>query len=479
MPLARSVGQFSAFVLLGMVACVLVFPSYTPLRVLLVLAAPLVLVFVVPAAARTILQETSRLLSSFTWWHGLWMIVWLSGVVFRIREVQDIEANPVDGWAFFRIALESFVGLALLGRAFSGRTPWLRSMFRGIPGIMTSFLLLCMLSMTWSVKPAWTLYKSLEYSVDLAMLIAVVVTIASLEEYEKFFNWTWTLLGVLLVTAWVGAVLDPVDALERGYEFGPLGARLRGVMPNLSANAIGDSAAILSMVALCRLLQNFDGKYDRKWYRLMFAASFVTLIFSQTRSALGGLVFGVLILLVLGRRVVLSITLAIAGTVVLALTNAGQLTAEYLMRGQSVQQAESLTGRLEWWQFAWQKFLEHPWTGYGAFAGGRFVVLESLGLSATPDLHSSVVETLVGTGFLGVFLLFLAVAACWWYLLRAVRSPAMNVFDKRQTIEVLAVFSVISVRCVLSSNMIDHPALPFLTVVGFAELVRRRLTFVG
>src|SRR4029077_6819497 len=129
------------------------------------------------------------------------------------------------------------------------RTPWLRSMFRGIPGIMTSFLLLCMVSTIWSVKPAWTLYKSMEYSVDLAMLVAVVITVSSFEEYEKFFNWTWTLLGVLLVTAWVGAILDPADALEQGYEFGPLGARLRGVMPNLSANAIGDSAAILSVLA--------------------------------------------------------------------------------------------------------------------------------------------------------------------------------------------------------------------------------------
>jgi O-antigen ligase len=348
-------------------------------------------------------------------------------------------------------------------------------MFRGIPGIMTIFLALCIISTVWSVKPAWTLYKSMEYAVDLAMLVAIMITVESFEEYETFFNWTWTLLGALLVTAWVGAIVDPVDALEKGYEFGPLGVRLRGVMPNLSANSIGDSAAILSMVALCRLLQNFDGKYDRKWYRLMFIASFATLIFSQTRSALGGFVIGVLLLLMLGRRVLLSIVLATAGTMALAFTSFGQFASEYLMRGQSVQQAEGLTGRLEWWQFAWQKFLEHPWTGYGAFAGGRFVVLTSLGLTATPDLHSNIVETLVGTGIPGTFMMVLTVAACWWYLLRAFADKVINTSERRRIIEVLAILGVISARCVVSSNIIDHPALPFLAVLGFAELTRRHL----
>jgi hypothetical protein len=56
---------------------------HTSLNVLLVLA-PLLVVFVAIPAARTLVRESGKLAKSFTWWHGLWFVMFLSALVFRV-----------------------------------------------------------------------------------------------------------------------------------------------------------------------------------------------------------------------------------------------------------------------------------------------------------------------------------------------------------------------------------------------------------
>jgi O-antigen ligase len=329
------------------------------------------------------------------------------------------------------------------------------------------------------VKPLWTFYKSVEYLVDLSLVAALITTLSSTEELERFANWSWTLLGFLLFTSWVGAIIDPADALEKGYTLGPLKARLSGLIPLRSANAVGEYSAILGIVSLYRMLDDPDKRFSASWYRLLFVASMVTLVFSQTRSAIGAFIFAVLILLFLTRRVIIGAVVAGLGTfcavILFAFTNVGTVIWAYLLRGQNAEQAEGLTGRVAWWQYGMQKFMEHPWTGYGAFAGGRFVILPGLGRVSTPDLHSTIVESLVDTGIWGPLLLLLAVLGIWWYLYRAIRSPQLTASESRIAVELLSVMAVISVRCVVSGDIIDHPALAFFTVLCGAEFMRRRL----
>jgi O-antigen ligase len=460
----------------------LAFYLLTPLRpfgVLLLLLAPLVCAFVLPGATKTLYVESAALIRSFTWWQGVWVLMLISGLVFRVREVQDINAQPLDAWAMFRICVEGLVGVILISRLVSERTPWLRTLFLGLIGVMAAFALVDIISTAWSVKPLWTFYKSVEYLVDLSVVAALITTLSSTEELEKLANWSWILLGFLLFTSWVGAIIDPADALERGYTLGPLKARLTGLIPNLSSNSVGEYSAILGIVALYRMLDDPDNRFSASWYRLLFVTSMVTLVLSQTRSAIGAFIFAVIVLLFLTRRVMIGAVVAGLGAfcavILFAFTNIGTVIWSYLLRGQNAQQAEGLTGRVEWWQYGMQKFMEHPWTGYGAFAGGRFVILPALGRTATPDLHSTIVESLVDTGIWGPSLLLIAVMGIWWYLYRAIRSPQLTASESRIAVELLSVMAVISVRCVVSGDIIGHPALAFFTVLCGAEFMRRRL----
>ena len=475
----RSAWQLSAFVLMGLLTFYMMAPFRSSARVLLIALVFPMLLFVLPAAVRSGLRNSAMLFRALTWRHGIWLLLLLSGLVFRLRDINDINDNPVDAWAMYRLALEMLVAAVLVARLIARRTPWLGVLFQGLLGVLSVYLFVCLASVVWSVKPAWTLVKSAEYTLDVAVLASVLVSVTSSEEYEWFLNWTWALLGILLGTTWLGAIVDPADALEKSQVLGALVYQLKGVFPVLSSNSIGEFSAILGIVVLSRLVLHRGEPSDRGWYRLLLVGFLITLIFSQARSALAGFLFGTVVLLFLSRRFLLTAMLGSAGTVVFALTDSAQYVWNFVLRGQQQKQFESLSSRMEWWQFAWQQFLLQPWTGYGAFAGGRFVVMAKLHLPSTPDLHSVYVETLVDTSLWGLIPLIMTLLAVWFYLLRSVRHSRVSHSESCLAIELTAVLAVLSVKSVFNSNLISHPALPFLAVLGFAELMRRRQEFGG
>ena len=478
-----SAATLAGFALLSFVVLGVANPFNSALKVILVLLLPLVAVFIVPSAARALARGTADVVRNFKWYHGVWLLVLVSGLVFRERLLQDINAEPIDGWALFRISVAGLVGMIMITRLVFRKTPWLRPLLQGLIGIMAVFALVSLVSTLWSVRPPWTLYKSLEFLVDLSVVAGIVATVKSTEEFEKYVNWSWILLGVLLLTVWIGAVMDPEDALHAGFLMGPLGMRLVGVIPDLSANSVGEFSAILAIVALSRLLYDPERQHNPAWYRLLFAFAMITMIFAQTRAAIVGFIFSAFLLLIFTRRYLLGITFGIAsafaGVFLLAFTNSGAFIRDYAMRGNSVSEVEGLSGRLEFWQQAYKHFLDRPLIGFGGFAGGRFLVLPDLGRYATPDLHSSLVESLVDIGIWGPILLIAALAGIWWVLFKAFRSPLLAPSENRLVVEVLAVIGVITIRSLEGGGLISHPALAFLTVLGFAEFMRRRLKYGG
>src|SRR5450432_663982 len=143
-----------------------------PAILLLVPLLPITLVFVVAPAAKTVFRESISLRTSFTWFQGLWLVLFLSGLVFRVRAAQDIDQSPLDVWAAYRVGLVIIVALVLCARLVSDQTRWLGALFSGTLGVLTIYTLLSVTSTAWSVRPGWTFYKSIEYFVDLAVISA-------------------------------------------------------------------------------------------------------------------------------------------------------------------------------------------------------------------------------------------------------------------------------------------------------------------
>jgi O-antigen ligase len=449
-----------------------------PTMLVLVPMIPLALVFVAAPAAKTVFRESVALRASFTWWQGMWFLLFLSGLVFRLRAVQDIDQSALDFWAIYRLGLVAIVGLVLCVRLVSERTSWLEVLFSGSLGVLAIYSLLSVVSTVWSVRPPWTFYKSIEYLVDLATISAVVASVRSVREYRKFANWTWILLGLLVASAWIGAIIDPADGLLSGENLGPLTVRLEGVMPSVDANTIGEICAMLALVALNRLLNDPEAKHNRGWYGGLFSASLVTLVFSQTRAAMVGFVVGLAVMLFVTRRFALTATLggisAIGAAIALTFTNFGRTFSAYLVRGQSAQELQGLSGRLDVWQASFDAFLRRPWTGYGGFAGSRFVVLPGIASQGyASSALSTYIDSLLDLGVWGPLLILVALAGAALFLLRATKGYYVAPSDRPLAVEMIVVLSVIIVRSFVTSNLMGHLSLAFLTVIGFVEVARR------
>jgi len=150
----------------------------------------------------------------------------------------------------------------------------------------------------------------------------------------------------------------------------------------------------------------------------------------------------------------------------------GGLVWAYMLRGQGKADISSISGRTRMWEFAWQKLMEHPWTGLGAYAGGPFAVLSELKGGVGP-LHSDYVEVMVGTSFWGIIPIVIALFGTWWLLIRYVRRFSSMPLQRQLALEAVAVLAVLSVRSVFMTILTLHPPLHFLAVLGYAEFVRR------
>jgi O-antigen ligase len=476
----RWLGELTGFALLSVIALYAMAPFRSNLIIVLVLLIPFTLVFLVPSAARALVENAAELMKSFTWWHWLISISFFSGLTFRLREVQEIQSNPLDAAAMVKFILVGVIGVLLLARLFTGKSPWLRAQFRGLLGLLMVFALISLVSTFWSVKPSWTLYKSLEYAVMLALYSSILIYASRVEEYESVLNWIYALLTFLLVTAWVGAVIDPADAFSVGASGLFLIPQLNGVFPVLAANGVGTMGAILALIAISRLMMPVAEKTFRGWYVVLAGFGIVTMILADCRSATFGFLVGILVLLFFTRHLVAGTFVLASGAGLALLSGAGKNIMLYLARGQQAKELEGLSGRVEFWQFAWQKFLERPFTGWGGFAGGRFLILPQITDPSQPapsDLHSNIMEPLVDTGVFGLFFILLALFGVWWYLYKGYRSPRLNASEARFAAECMVVLALLSVRFTVSDFTTIYPGLPFLAILCYAEFVRRRLKF--
>jgi O-antigen ligase len=455
--------------LYGFLAIYLVESSTPWLGTLLALTIP-ISIYALPIAAEHAIESVRATFRHVEWWKWGWLLIALSGLVFRVRAAQSIQDTPLDGWALYRIGLMALVASMLFARQALGATPWLRSLFQGLIGCLAAYSLIALLSTTWSVYPAWTFYKSAEYFVDVALLAAIVAETKTTEQFKSLFDLTWLFCFCLLLSVWLGIVTQPANAVARGI--GTLGYQIQGVVPALSANDVGELSAVISVVALCRLLRYVGQR--RAFYSTVLVIGLITLAFSQTRSATVGFAVGAVTVLVTLRRYKL---LAIVGGACLLIVTTSAVTSfvEFFRRGQNEGLFLSFSGRTYWWTYGWNKFLESPLAGYGAYAGGRFAALANIS-GSTSSLHNTYLELLLGAGIWTLIPMLLTLAGAWRSLIGTVARYVRGIGELQLLAEAMGILAIVTVRSMFSSAMIWHPELAFLLSVGLAELLRRRRT---
>ncbi|HZQ69645.1 MAG TPA: O-antigen ligase family protein [Terriglobales bacterium] len=418
------------------------------------------------------------------WYHWLWFVIFMSGLVFRKRTASEGMEAPVDSAAMFRIAAVGAVGATLLVKLFMKKLDWIRSAFTGIVGLLVWFDLMTLLSTIWSVYWQWTLYKSIEYGVDVCLLAVILYVVKKSDEYLLFMNWTWALYGVMLLNIWFGCIWDPKDALLKGGIYGVqgiggLGVWLQGVFPDVSSNQIAEYAGCVAVIALCRLLPMNRRREKTALYSVIFIFGFVTMIFAQTRSAVAGFCVAVFLIYLFSSRVGQGAMIVFSGLTLTIVSGFGQYIFDYLKRGQSANQLESFSSRLEWWEVALEKFAMYPFTGLGMWAAARFGVLAKLGFTQTATIHSDWVEIIVGTGAWGLTPVLLLMGTAWYMLIKCTINQRLNMKDRQLAYEGMAVLAVVTARMFFMTDLSLHPPCHFFAALGCAEFLRRKIKKQG
>ena len=451
---------------------------YLPMdRTVWILLAVTPCLFVAPLCLEQAFSKVRRLLAALNWSHSLWLLIFLSGLVFRSRGVDSIQEQPLDAWAIYRVAL---VGVSfLLAAAWLFRADVApRFLFRGIVAPLAVYALVCVISSLWSAQPAWTFYKSAEYLTEVSVLALLLWTATTTESYKVLLDLTWTLYAALLGSVWAGVLIWPHLAIRREAGVGVIGFALNGVFPVVGWNTIGEISAVVSIVCLTRLFFRPKGRARGAIYGVGAASGLLTLILSSSRSSIAGLLLGCTAVLFAARRTRALLALTTIALVIGWQTSAGDLAKRYFMRGQDNQAFYSLSGRVPLWEHGLEQLSDRPLTGFGAYAGGRFVTLAGFNAGTRAGASSvlnTYLEVLLGTSLWGLVPLLAACLWTWRVLLRAARRlGAKGSLESQLCLEAIGVLGVLTARSWFTVKFVWHPALLFLAVVGCAEFLRRQ-----
>lgn len=408
---------------------------------------------------------------------GCWLIClfFISGLDFRARTTGSAAQQALDSAAIFRVAIVALVALSAI--ALIAR-PDLRAgeLRLGLFAPLLGFSLWGAATALWSVNPAWTLYRVMEYTLGVALFVVIGEQISRMRgelriaALKRVTMTVWSLYMLLLASAVISALLFP----DRGIvpSWGVIPFNVVGVYPLLPENSVGSIAAMLSLVLITRF---FGGAQQRRaLYSIALAGCLAVLFVSETRSAILGLGAGCIVIVLARRKFAAA---AIVGTLlaimVVALPQTQLDTERYLQRGQTPELLRSLSSRTDYWKSALRVADKHPIEGAGAYAAGRFLVSDNFDptLSST---HGTWIEVLVDEGIVGVAALALAVvlvgASLMWTLSLSRAWPRA---EQWLATEALSIMVFLLVRSVFSVMLFWQPALDFLTVVLIADVLRR------
>jgi O-antigen ligase len=476
----KSMWLILAFVCAGVCLSVIVSAFASSSHGILIGAAVILLAAPAIALAMHAVPQGLTMVRNFAhdwqWWHPLWFLIFFSTLVFRIRDVGEAQSTPIDSYAMLRLIPEALVSLALVIRLVLKKPNWLGALFRGIPAAMAVYCLVCLATTPFSVNASWTAYKSLEFLLDVSLLAAIVAGSEGFATYENLLNGTLVLYGLSLVGVWINLAIWPADAMD--------GDRLTGVFPVEASNSVGTSGAVLAIVAICRLMPVFiSGRAkNRAWYLLLLVFGVISMAMSKTRSAEAAFLIAVLMVIAFTpalRRIAFWSSVVVAPIVAVTIylndrliTEAWNFLTAVALRDQSDTAIESLTGRTEWWQYGISQLMHHPWTGLGAYAGGRFAVLGKLGVGSAAMMHSDWIEILIGTSIWGLIPFAAALIAAWWFLLRCIRGDHYQPEHRQLALELLAILGMLTLHSFFNDELSWHCPLLYFAILGYAEFLR-------
>lgn len=408
---------------------------------------------------------------SLRWVFVLWLLTQAMSLSWTYDASGTLGLGSLGLGNYVKLGLMSITAFLVVALGLRNRFDFLAPFARPPLALFGLFTMWALASTLWSVSASSTVFKVSEYLLDLVAAAVAIHSIRRLTSAREervrmvkaLFDWFWIILSAMLASVAVGLIIAPGRTMFHGV--GTLGIQIQGYLPFLSENGVGDTGATLGIVALARMLA---GARPRWFYGVVLTASVAAIIFSQTRSAMIAFALAVPLVLVLYGRFGQLLTLVGVAATVLAVPFLRDTLTSFLVRGQPYGVA-TLSGRTDWWTAALHSLSRRPVEGWGAFAGGKYILRTDF-QDTSSTLHNTYIEVLADTGLVGLTLFLTGIVDILRHVgrrLRVVRwAPSL---EQMLWIEAAGLVVVKLARSVFSVPFIWPPVLPLgllIVIVG-------------
>lgn len=277
-------------------------------------------------------------------------------------------------------------------------------------GILTFYGIIAATSSLYSVAQIVTIGKMIELTAAMAAIWAIRVGPDPEREFRDTIRIVVLLEGALLAVAVIGFFLVPGEFLSGDNRPGFITPMSMG-SPYTHPNGLSAIGALMFAYGSATFFEASTRSSRIGWGVFATVGTLGILLASGRQGLIIWILSATLVLFIHRRK--LLIFFVVPATAIGVVVNSDALWAA-VTRDQATVNVTSWSGRWIWWGAALEVAKEHPLTGFGFGAGGRWAALKSIGEEAS-SLHSGYMETLLGVGLLGASaLLVAAVRVAWW-----------------------------------------------------------------
>lgn len=394
------------------------------------------------------------------------VLLYSGTLVFHIRSLGELSANPLDHATMFRFACVALSATLAFGFASLNRLP-LGLLFRtSAARWCTVYAIIGAIGSLISPYPLMSLYKASE--LFMVCVVTVICTEGGFRIGRQFapLITMYALLTCLACSVLFGGFIFP----QRAWHWYPTGWhwQIEGVLPLFPANSVGELGAILLIVTI-----GFWLKTRRFLWLPLMLLSFILFLAGYSRTSLLALPLSLLFLVRLRyRRAVVPVFIVS----VLAATSYflfSDWIVAALLRGQTVHEFSLLTGRIHWWTVAFDQFLKSPFLGSGfGNVGARYFVFEKMGLDTMGGVHSAYVQALLESGLIGAVPFFAMLFCGVRFCVASARMPKLSLWRAVNA----GVVSILLIRTLTSSALAGYgPSLILFLLILLAHQRRENI----
>src|SRR5262245_1176947 len=309
------------------------------------------------------------------------------------------------------IELGCFLGIGAVSSAAVLRLGRKRRRTLGVR-LLLGFGFLSISSAFWSRVPLFSVVRGAQVmAIGMLALASRELWLRGRRDLEADWRLIWAGFTVVVFALALSAWIRPAQEFETFAWHG------------MHRGTAGHFLALLVLVTFCAITRSGSG---RVWLRtLPFAASVLFLLLNVTRSSIAACLASLVLVFAtadrrrwIGRSCLVVMAAPLVG--LLLLGNTDPIT-RYLLRGQSLEEFATLTGRAKLWAFSEHFIEQQPLFGHG-YGAGRVLLTSAFAWAG--HAHNLWVEATLSLGLIGCVLVSAWLAWIWWVGLSLRRKEA-------------------------------------------------------